>query len=398
MDIHARAVTLGVVQMLESARARLRDVDPFRADIVLAALFVIAGTIEVATMDNEGHAELVTIVAGAVALSAIAFRRRDPLIAGVLFTVPAVVQGAFDGYLTGATTTPFVAVMLLFYSTGRYADGRRLWAALAVTFVGTMAALGIESGSMSPDDLLWSGLLFGLPTLAGRALRSRKLLQEELREKADRAEAERVERAQGAVEQERARIAAELQAIVANGVSAMVVQAETVPRAIAVHDSARAGAALAAVEETGRDALTEMRRLLGVLRRDGEGPELAPQPGLARLEMLVERVRAAGLEVGFQVDGAERSLPPGLDLTAYRVIEDALGAATEQGASKASLVVRYGARDLDLEVRDDREGGASERLPGLRDRVGLYGGHLRDGRPESGGFRLTARLPLEDSN
>jgi len=395
MPGHACADTLEGVKRLESLRARLRTVDPFKVDIALAALFVLAGVIELATMDNDGHDRAVTIAAGAVALSSVAFRRRDPLLAGVIFTVPSLVQAALDGYFTANSTVPFVAVILLFYSTGRYAEGRRFGAALIVTLVGTLAALGIEHGSLSADDALWSAVLFGLPTLAGRALRSRKLLQAELREKAERAEAERVERARSAVEEERSRIASELQAIVANGVSAMVVQAEAVPRAIAANDSVRAGTALAAVEETGRDALIEMRRLLGVLRRDGEGPELAPQPGLARLEMLVERVRAEGLAVGFQVDGEQRALPPGLDLTAYRVIEDALGAATEQGASEASLVVRYGSRDLELEVRDDRAGGASDRLPGLRDRVGLYGGRLRAGRADSGGFRLKASLPVE---
>jgi signal transduction histidine kinase len=375
-----------------------RALDPFRVDVLLAALFVAAGVIELSLVDAEGHSRPLTIVAGAVALSSVAFRRRDPLVAAVIFTVPSLIQAAFDGHFTSNTTTPFVAVILLFYSTGRYAAGRRLWAALAVILVGMLATLGIESGSFTADDILWAALLFGLPAVAGRGLRSRALLQAELREKAKDVEAKRIERARGAVEDERARIAAELQALVANGVSAMVVQAEAVPRALAVGDGARAGAALAAVEETGRDALTEMRRLLGVLRRDGEGPELAPQPGLGRLEMLVESTREQGLDVGLRVEGEPRSLAPGVDLTAYRVLEDALGAASEKEASEASLIVRYGTRELELEVHDDRSGGASERLPGLRDRVGLYGGHLRAARADSGGFSLRARLPLEGSD
>ncbi len=385
--------------MLESVRARIRAVDPFHADVLLAALFVVVNLLEFALVDPpDGRDRALTMVAGAVAVSAVAFRRRDPLIAGVIFAVPMVIQAPLDGYLTTEVTTPFVALILLFYSTGRYADDRRFWPAFGVPFVATLVALSLEEEGLTTDVLLWGTIIFVLPALAGRALRSRALLQAELREKTARAEAERVERARSAVEEERARIAAELQAIVANGVSAMVVQAEAVPRAIAVQDNAGAGTAFAAVEVTGRDALTEMRRLLGVLRRDGDGPELAPQPGLARLETLVERVRANGLEVDCQMEGEERTLPPGLDLTAYRVIEDALSAASEQGASEASLVVRYGPRDLDLEVLDDRSGGESERLPGLRDRVGLYGGRLRTGRRESGGFQLTARLPLEGSD
>jgi signal transduction histidine kinase len=366
--------------------------------MLVASLFVAATVLELALIDNDGQERGLTIVAGAVAVSSVAFRRRDPLLAGVIFAVPGVIQALLGGYFTDNTTAPFVAVILLFYSAGRYAPGRRFWLAFTVTMAGMLATLGIESGSLTPDDALWAALLFGLPAVAGRSLRSRSLLQAELREKAEHVEAQRFERARSAIEEERARIASELQAIVANGVSAMVVQAETVPRVLAAGDGAAAGTALAAIEETGRDALTEMRRLLGVLRRDGEGPELAPQPGLGRLEMLVERVREQGLEVELRVEGEERPLAPGVDLTAYRVVEDALGAAAEKEASKASLIVRYGARELELEVHDDRSGGASERLPGLRDRVGLYGGHLRAGRSGAGGFSVRARLPLEGSN
>ena len=110
----------------------------------------------------------------------------------------------------------------------------------------------------------------------------------------------------------------------------------------------------------------------------------------------MERSRERGLDVSLQLEGAERPLPPGVDLTAYRVIEDALDAATEQGAARAEVLVRFRAGELQLQVIDDRTGGASERLPGLRDRVGLYGGHLRAGPLDSGEFRLRAELPLEE--
>jgi signal transduction histidine kinase len=178
----------------------------------------------------------------------------------------------------------------------------------------------------------------------------------------------------------------------------MVVQAELVPRALAAGDGPRAGAALAAVEEAGRDALTEMRRLLGVLRHDGDGAELAPQPGLPRVLALVQRTRKGGLPVELRIEGRDKRrgrLPPGVDLTGYRVIEDALEAAAEQGATAAELLIRYTGEELRIQVTDDREGGASDRLPGLRDRVGLYGGHLSAGPLDKGGFRLRARLPTE---
>jgi signal transduction histidine kinase len=233
--------------------------------------------------------------------------------------------------------------------------------------------------------------------IAGRAVRSRVLLQRELREKAARAEADRADRARRAIEEERDRIAGELQAVVANGVSAMVIQAEAVPRLLVSNDTASAELALAAVEETGRDALGEMRRLLGVLRREDEGLALAPQPGLARLRALVERQRERGLDVELHVEGEERPLSTGVDLTAYRVLEDALQAASRQRAERATVLLRYQDDDLKLEVRDDRSGGASARLPGLRDRVGLYGGQLSVDREDGEGFTLRARLPLGEA-
>jgi signal transduction histidine kinase len=396
-----RAVTVSGVRVLESLRARLRAMDPFRVDVALAALFVAAGIIELSLIDPEGESRGLTLAAGVVALSSLAFRRRDVMLAAVLFVVPVFGQMLAGGYLTTNSTTPFVAVLFLLYSVGRYAPGRRFSAAAALITVVTTVTLILEDG-FEPEELFWAVFLFGLPLVVGRALRSRALIQAELREKAEAAERERAESSRGAVEVERERIAAELQALVANGLSAMVVQAETVPRALAVGDSASAGTALAAVEETGREALTEMRRLLGVLRRDGDGAELAPQPGLPRVLALVERTRERGLPVELRIEDergeARRRLSPGIDLTAYRVVEDALEAAAEHGATTAELVIHYTLEELRLRVTDDREGGASDRLPGLRDRVALYGGHLSAGGLDEGGFRLRARLPLEVSS
>jgi signal transduction histidine kinase len=382
------------VNRLESVRARVRAIDPFRKDVALAALFVVASAIELSLLDSDGHNRPITVAAGVIAASGIAFRRRDPLLAAAIYVVPALIQAALDGFMTSNSTAPFVAVILLFYSIGRYEHARRFPAAAALLAAGMMATLTIEGG-IEPEDSFWALFLFGLPVLAGRALRSRSQLQAELRDKAERAELERAQRARDAAEDERNRIAEELQTLVANGLSAMVVQAETVPRVLASGDRAGATAALVAVEETGRDALTEMRRLLGVLRRDGDGVELAPQPGLGRLEALVERHRERGLDVELRIEGGPRSLTPGVDLTAYRVVEDALDAAAGQGAAGAEVLLRYEADELRLQVSDDREGGESVRLPGLSDRVGLYGGHLRAERVDSG-FRVRAWLPLEE--
>ena len=395
MSTHTRAVTLGAVKWLESVRERVRAVDPFRVDLALTAVFIAATAIELSLLDSEGHSRPITVAAGVLAVSGVAFRRRDPLLAAAIWSVPALLQSFLDGFMTSNSTVPFVAVILLFYSIGRYAPPNRFAAAASVMTVGTMATLFIEGG-FAAEDTFWAVFLFGLPTLAGRALRSRVLLQAELRAKAERAELEHVARARGAVEDERGRIAAELQTLVANGLSAMVVQAEAVPRTIDSGDLVSAGAALAAVEDTGRDALIEMRRLLGVLRRDDDGLQLAPQPGLARVEALVERIRERGVDVTLHVEGGRRPLTTGVDLTAYRVLEDALQAAADQGAGSAEVLLRYQPGELQLQVSDDRDGEASARLPGLSDRVRLYGGHLRAERVDEG-FRLRASLPLEEA-
>jgi signal transduction histidine kinase len=397
MPIHARAVTLGDVQIVESVRARVGAMDPFRVDMAIAAAFAVVAVVELLNLDGEGHSRPVTVAAAVIAMSSLAFRRRDAVIAAVVFSVPTVLQAFFDGYLTKNSTTPFVGALLLLYSIGRYSDARRLRDALLVMFVGLAVSLGVEVGFEGPGDFVWIVFLLGLPVLAGRGVRSRALLQAELREKAEQAERDRVERSHAAVEDERVRIASELQELVANGLSTMVVQAQAVPRAVEAGERERAAVALAAVETTGREALTEMRTLLGVLRREDDGVTLAPQPGLARLEALTERTRDRGVAVTLDLHGWRRALPAGVDLTAYRVVEDALEAAVEQGAGSAEVRVRYRPRELQLQVTDDRATGDSGELAGLRDRVGLYGGHLRAERTGEG-FRVRGTLPLEEES
>ncbi len=382
------------VNWLRGIHARVRAMDPFRADVALAALFVVASVIEVFAVPSHGDNIPLTVAAAIAAQSALAWRRRNTLLAALLFAFPTALQAVAGGFLTQDTTVHFLAAMLLLYSIGRYADRKVFRIAFPAVMAGSFAALMIESGLERAEYFFWFFALFSLPAFVGRVLRNRARLQEELREKTELIERQRADRARTAVEDEREGIASELQAVVANSVSAMVVQAEMVPRVLAVGKPERAERAFAAIEETGREALVDMRRLLGVLRRDGDRPELAPQPGLGRLRALVERVREGGLDVTVREEGDSRPLAPGLDLTAYRIVQDALEAAAGKGATKAQVLVRYGERDLVLGVRDDREGGASDRLPGLKDRAELYGGFLNAG-PSGEWFALRARLPIE---
>jgi signal transduction histidine kinase len=182
-------------------------------------------------------------------------------------------------------------------------------------------------------------------------------------------------------------------------VSAMVVQSEAVPRLFASDDRAAASQALAVIEETGRDALAEMRRLLGVLRRDREGPALAPQPTLARAEVLVRQAQEFGITADISVQGDPATLSPGVDLAAYRVLQEALSSAAQaSGVTRADVSISYGDGNVLVNITDDREslnGPDADVVRALRERVGLYGGVLRAVHRQGGrGFEVEARLPV----
>jgi signal transduction histidine kinase len=371
-----------------------RRADPFRVDLAIAALFVAAMVLEASIEKTGGDSRVVTAITGSLAMLPLAWRRRNTLAAVLALAVLILVQPLVHSFFFGQqTNAPEVAGMLMSYSAGRYLSGRRLWAAACSLLVALGIGIALSQTYEGPVDLVWVGILFLPPLIAGQAIRNRVALRRELREKAERTEGERQVAAQRAVEEERDRIASELQALVANGVSAMVVQAEAVPRLLAVHDVARASDALEVIEETGRDALSEMRRLLGVLRREGQRPELAPQPGLARLGALIDRARGEGLEIELHTEGERRPLAQGIDLTAFRVLQDGLQGAANAAATHVGVTLRHGSRDIELEVADDRQDGPDTPLAGLRERVTLYGGHVRAERREAGGYVLEARLP-----
>jgi signal transduction histidine kinase len=227
-------------------------------------------------------------------------------------------------------------------------------------------------------------------------LRSRLRLTEALREKVAIAEADRSDRASEAIAEERTRIASELHDLVAHALGAMTIQASAARR-LAEVDATRAATAFEAVETTGRDALGELRTLLEVLRDDETEPSAAPQPSLDALPQLVERARAIGLGVSLDVEGVRPAgLPASVDLTAYRVVQDALRAAREEGgAGSATVTVRYRGDRVEIEVVDDGLRVAERRLLGLRERVRLYGGEVSSGALRPDGHILRARLPLE---
>ena len=250
-------------------------------------------------------------------------------------------------------------------------------------------------------DLFFPGMFASTFWFAGRVVRSRSRLTAELHEVTVQAGEAREGEAARAVAEERRRIAREMHDVVAHSVSMMVVQAGGARR-ILERDPARAVAAAELIERTGREALVEMRTLLGVLHA-GEHADYAPQPTLQELDALVERTRGAGVPVTLTVEGTKRELPAGLDLAAYRVVQEALTNVVKHGGGAPTEVhVHYRADAVEVRIADRGDGahdvrldGAGHGLVGMRERVRMYGGELQAGRRRGGGFEVHVLLPLE---
>ncbi len=339
-------------------------------------------------------------VAAALVTAPLAWRRRAPI---AVLAVMLAGFAAAPSLITHGRGTPLSALVALgfaFYSIGAHAEGRR---ALAGGGLGLVAVAAIDylgggvfqsGGGVRPGA--W--LILALCWQAGREVRRRRIELHALRARAAALEQEREEKARMAAEEERARIARELHDVVAHSVSVMVVQAQAAERVLEGAEPA-ARELLGSIEATGRQALSELRRLLGLLRRF-EAADLAPQPSLRHLDRLVAQVRDAGLPVELVVQGEPPSVPPGVDLSAYRIVQEGLtNALKHAGRAHARVVVRYAPGEIQLEVADDGAGngaspGAGHGLDGMRERVAMYGGELESGPGAAGGYVLRVRLPL----
>ena len=372
---------------------RLRRMDPFRADVLLAAVLLAEMTVEVAFIPGPGDTRLwVWLVCVGQAVG-VALRRRATIVGATMIAAGFLILSAIVPENTDTLEVPWFLILIGVYSVGANLDGWRLW--LGASLSAVPATIGVV---VAPDGdagaAIFAGLiLISAPLLVGRVMRHRSRLNRALRARTRQLEEERSARAEAAMLEERTRIAGELHDVVAHALSAMVVQASAARRLVP-RDPQRAQAAFGSVETTGRDALTEIRSLLGVLRREDEDLALAPQPSLAHVSSLVRRTSAAGLPVALHVEGDARPLPAGVDLTAYRVLQAALGGALEHGgAGRAEVTVRYGAERVEVEVFDDGTGDGDARLLlGARERVALYGGDLRvrSGRRRAHGARAAA--------
>jgi signal transduction histidine kinase len=384
------------MQLLGRLRARVSGIDPVRFDVLVAVLFLIEAELEVLFLTEGGRNAAVAAAMQVVLAAGLALRRVAPFVSLLL------ALGAFLGFqplgrgVNDNLITALFAVLFILFSFGLHErDGRRIVAGMVLGFLVNAGSQLLDSYPSTVTDYFVGGLVIACgPILLGRAIRSRSDLNATLRAKAEQLRRARADEAERAAVEERNRIAGELHDVVAHAMSAMVVQAGGARR-LAEKDPARAREAFVAVEETGREALTEIRRLLGVLRREDEEIALAPQPSLRHLDGLVRRSQAAGLPVALVVDGEARDLPPGVDLTAYRLVQAALAGALEQGAAgHAEVTVRYAPDGVELEVLDDGAGAGERPLLGVRERVGLYGGRLHAGRRRSGGHAVHAQLPV----
>jgi signal transduction histidine kinase len=329
-------------------------------------------------------------------------RRRAPVAAATAVFLGFTVQALVWPHSVPYSFFTFVIVMLAAGLYGYYLETVRARAfGAAVVLIAILVVVGRD-----PEGE-WTNLISSVPIaviawLVGHVLHANARRNAELRERAERLERERDAEARAAVAEERTRIAREMHDVVAHSLSVMVVQAEAAEEMLS-RDPERARRPLAAVQETGRTALTELRRMLGVLREAEGGPDMAPQPGLAGLSALAQQVREAGLPVTVRVEGEPRPLSPTGDLQAYRIVQEALtNALKHAGPARAEVVVRYEPTEVVLEITDDGRGydpatdGGGHGLIGMRERVAVCGGEMSAGRRPQGGFEVVARLPIEE--
>jgi signal transduction histidine kinase len=333
----------------------------------------------------------------------VVFRRKHPV--GAFAAATAV--GAVQVLLGVRPNMADLAIVVLLYTLAAYRPRQISVSGLVVCLLGSAAAVARwqPAGLGLLDWMMVGSIMFAGPSLlawvVGDSMRYRRGYYASLEERAARLERERDAQAQIAAAAERARIARELHDVVAHNVSVMVVQADGASYALD-SEPEKARQALAAIAGTGRQALAEMRRLLGVLRSDDGETGLAPLPGIAQLGELLQQTRATGLAVAFAVEGVPGPLPDGVALAAYRIVQESLTNTRKHGGPRAcaKVTLRYCEDALVLRIVDDGRGaaaaadGGGHGMTGMRERVALYGGTLRAGPRPGGGYHVIARLPL----
>lgn len=361
---------------------------------------------QVETWSTQAYDPKSVYAAAALAMTVpLAWRRSAPLLVlGAVF-IPLLALAAAGEPVDSAYV--MLVLLVAFSATGAYCDRRRAVAGLVLGLSLLAAVLALENavlaeGVVAPavEDYVFIAVIVGAVWGLSLGLRERSLRAGELEQRVGQLAREQEERALAAVAEERAHIARELHDVVAHSVSMIAVQTGSLRRRLR-HERPVEAKELAGMEQTAREALAEMRRMLGLLRSDDEATSLAPQPGLDEVGRLVEHACDAGVPVELEVVGQRRPLPPGVDLAAYRILQEALtNVLKHAGPARARVCVHFGERELKLEISDDGRGpsadgnGDGHGLVGMRERVLLYGGSLEAAAHGDGGFVVSARLPI----
>jgi signal transduction histidine kinase len=384
--------------MSSTLARRLRRIPSFAADALLACALGLVAELEVLGSASFPGSDRAAAVAIPVMTLPLAWRRRAPVAAAAAVYAAYAAQAVAGGQAEQSIAVA-IALLVAIYSLAAHAgDGRVAVAGLVTGQAVAWLALALEGGR-GAGDYVFSLLLGGGAWLGGYAVRSGRLVAASLEHRAERAEAMSAAERERAVADERARIAREMHDVLAHTMSVVVVQTGAA-RQLVRAEPERSEALLRSVETTSRQALAEMRRLLGLVRSEADGLGVEPQPGLAQLDEVVARAREAGLGLRVAREGEEHGLPAGVDLAAYRIAQEAVTNAIKYGTDPATLAVRHRGGEVEIELRNaiarqPREAeGAGHGLIGMRERAVLYGGKLEAGA-EGGEFRVRARLPLE---
>jgi signal transduction histidine kinase len=372
-------------------------------DVVLAASVAVVCQLDVwaplSFVTREAHRLALSLVflASSVALL---WRRRAPVaVLAFVYTISSLLYLAVGAPEALGT---FLPQLIAVYSVGRYGDARNLVVVVPVVLLGTALHELTDPHFKLAGPAVFYWVLLAAAWPVGHAFRQREHAVQALSERADRLQRRRDAEARAAVAAERARIARELHDVVGHGVSVVILQ---VVAALGLLDKGEPSVArqrLLATERSARQALAELRRLLGLLDEDVDA-SLAPQPGLGELEHLVAETQAAGVEVRFAVCGERLELPAGLELAVYRVAQEALTNVIKHAQpASAHLRLSYEPHDVVIEITDDgrqpvSSSNSARGIAGMRERVALYGGELTVGPRPAGGFEVRARFPIEDT-
>ena len=390
--------------VLASRTGRAASVQQW-VDVVVPVLLAVLAVTQLVASRPPGNPTLLTVSALGAVLP-LALRRRAPLTVTAVVMAAVIVQVVAAGG-EPATFAAFLAALICVYTLGREAQPVAMVIGFVVVAVGVITTAYLQAGTtpIHPFDAVYPLVYFGIAGGLGAFVRQRALRLSAVEDRAVALEGELEREAELAAAQERARIARELHDVVAHGLSLMVVQAEAAEAMLARSPEA-AAAPLHRVQETGRQSIAEMRRLLGVLRSAGDAvPSTAPQPSLRRLPDLVREAADVGLRVDVEVEGDRRDLPLGIELAAYRIVQEALTNSRRHSRARVAHVrLGYSPQALRVEVTDDGPGGSDHPAPagygliGMRERAALYGGTLEAGpRVDGAGFRVVALLPVGDT-